>query len=175
MREKLAAFVTSPSPDTYHAIRDEVIASDHYDPYSSELDQLDGPLAAQEYSQVRESISAAMPNLLLSPRAHWILSFVAMKTNDLDDAAFERALALLCTEGILGTGDGGRGKPYVVVRVSDEYDVMRHLGKKKVEQSLVLDGDRHLDVVRCEDGSELWFEITDPYQRLLKDRTAAGR
>jgi len=69
-------------------------------------------------------------------------------------------------QGILSTGDGTKQHPYVVTRTSDEYDVLQFLGKELESQSLLEEEDRQYDLLRCKDGSEMWFDVTDPLGRL---------
>jgi len=165
MQEKLFTFLSSPGRDTYFAIREEVIASEHYNPHSLELNAAISLLAAGDHIQAREVITGSMPNLLLSPIAHQLLSRIAEQLNDQESAESEHAIGSLCLRGLLATGDGSQDKPYIVVRISDEYDVVHCLGKQMVEQSLIADGDKRYDLLRCADGSELWFEITDALRR----------
>ena len=116
--------------------------------------------------EATERLAQAMPNLLLSPRAHMVFAFIADKTGDEKTAEVEQLVAAACCEGILATGDGTKANPYLVVRTSDERDVMHYLDRQFKQQSLVEDGDRHLDLIECEDGSEMWFDITDAYAKL---------
>ena len=62
--------------------------------------------------------------------------------------------------GILATGDGTRARPWTVLRVSDEYDVLRSLGRRPVSQELVGGAGRELDRIECTDGSEAWFDAS---------------
>jgi hypothetical protein len=73
-----------------------------------------------------------------------------------------------CTEGILGTGDGTADHPYLVVRVSDEYDILRHLKKRSTSQGLRRKDDKSCDVMTCADGSQIWFDVSAPFNRLMR-------
>jgi hypothetical protein len=70
--------------------------------------------------------------------------------------------------GILATGDGSADKPYLVSRVSDEYDILRHTKKGMKGQSLRTKGDKSFDVIACQDGQELWFDITAVFGSMKK-------
>ena len=107
-----------------------------------------------------------MPNLLLSPRAHLCAAMIAESEGDEERRRMEGAVAYACVQGILSTGDGTKQRPYVVTRTSDEYDVLQFLGKELESQSLLEEEDRHYDQLRCKDGSEMWFDVTDPLGRL---------
>jgi hypothetical protein len=165
MGDAFLAFLGSPSRDTYLAAREAIVKSDRYEPYSRVLEVTAGQLSAGEYHLARESILAAMSNLVLSPTAHLLLSIAADKIGDQKGAQIEREIATTCFKGILTTGDGSRTNPYLIVRISDEYDVVLYLGTQLKEQSLVLEGGKNLDHVVCVDGSEFWFDITDAFDR----------
>jgi ribosomal L7/L12-like protein len=64
----------------------------------------------------------------------------------------------------------------VVVRVDDEYDVI-HLGlrKESVGQSLIQEEEKCYDLFRLEDGSELWFDITDAFRMSQEPGNAVYR
>lgn len=166
MKEKFLEFLKSPCPETYLAVRVALISSDQYDPYSSELVEVEDLLTAGKNEEAGRMISKAMPNLLLSPRAHLIMSFIAEKFDNEQEAEGERMVASLLVEGIISTGAGTKEQPYLVVRSSDEYDVVQYTGKKANDQKLVHDDDRHLDHVVCDDSSEIWFDISDAFGKL---------
>jgi hypothetical protein len=44
--------------------------------------------------------------------------------------------------------------------------VLEHLEKQLEVQSLVEVGERRYDLMRCSDGTELWFDIAMPFARL---------
>ncbi len=163
MKDEFQTFLGRPSREKYLALRAAVIASDEYDPYSRDLDHASADVGSAEFSRARQSIMAAMPNVLLSPRAHLLLSYISAKTGDEERAQTEGAIACSCAEGILSTGDGSREHPYQIVRISDEYDVARYLRKEVAEQSLMAERGRHFDCLRCSDGSTLWFDVTDAF------------
>jgi hypothetical protein len=73
MKDLLIDFLKSPDRESYLSLRDAVVSSDQYEPYSFELEEVGKLLDAGELTEARERISASMPNLLLSPRAHLML------------------------------------------------------------------------------------------------------
>ena len=109
-----------------------------------------------------------MGNFLLNPRVHKYLAFAFGQRGDKEKARIEYQLGNLCLEGILSTGTGEEDKPYLVLHVEDEYDVLRHLDKKPVKQALTKSSERHCDVFECEDGSAVWFDITVPHGHLAR-------
>ncbi len=52
-----------------------------------------------------------------------------------------------------------------MLRVSDEYDVLRSLQKRSCEQTLVKNGDRYVDHHVCKDGDAVHFDVTDLFPR----------
>lgn len=80
----------------------------------------------------------------------------------------EYQIGQICIDCILSTGDGSKDQPYLVLRTSDEYDVLEHLDKKVKQQSLTGNGEKRFDVLECEDGSEYWFDVTDALNSLTK-------
>jgi hypothetical protein len=166
VQELFAQFLEAPGAETFQAVRSAVVASEAYEPYSRELDAANECIKAGKWEDARERLLDAMPNLLLSPTAHLMISYVADKLGDEKSRDFEGYIAHCCMEGILSTGDGSADHPYLVMRTGDEYDVLRYLEKEMQSQSLIESGDRHLDRLVCADGSEYWFDITDAYDHL---------
>lgn len=168
MRELFIRFIESPDKDTYLALRAAIMATADYDPYSSEFEA-----AAEQYDQglaaeARDALLGAIPNLLLSPGAHQMLSFLSAKCGDEEASKMEMMIAAACAEGILATGSGTAEEPYIVLRTSDEYDIVEYLGKEAAKQSLHEHGGRHLDRLECQDGTEYWFDISDAFAQLSK-------
>lgn len=166
MNEQLAEFIMSPSRELYLEIRDDVIASGFYEPYSDEFETAVQLVEEENFEEARLAIQNGMPNLILSPRAHRLLSYLHFKAGDKESAQFEFAFSEACLKGILATGDGSTQNPYLVTRTSDEYDVLEHLGKELTMQALAESDDRRLDVMTCRDGTTLSFDITDAYEQL---------
>jgi len=166
MMDQFVEFLKSPNRESFFALRNILLASEHYDPYSDPFNRVLQLLDAGELGEAQEAISTAMPNLLLSPRAHLMSAVIAEKAGDERHAQAERFIAAACAEGMVATGNGSKDTPYAICRISDEHDILEYLGKTFSDQSLVHDGDRHLDVMNCKDGTEVWFDITEPYNKL---------
>jgi hypothetical protein len=81
----------------------------------------------------------------------------------------EASLMAACLAGMKATGDGSRARPFVVTRISDEYDLIHSLGKTSSQQRLVFADGSHFDVHDLVDGTTIWFDISDIFGR---DRTA---
>lgn len=160
MKELLVAFLRKPSLETYRAIRDAVAGDESYDPYSRDLDGLDPLLQQEKHAEVLEAVARGMPNLLLSPRAHLLAGMAHRGMNQGEKADFEFAMAGMCLEGIRMTGDGSPEKPYLVLRISDEYDMLAADGKELQMQALTGRDGRSMDMLTLTDGTVLHFDIT---------------
>lgn len=169
MRELFFAFLENPTPENFGAVRSEVVNDPKYDGYSRDLDQMDRAINEKRFTDVGPLFAAAQPNLLLSPGAHLLLSVAAREQGNAKVADAERFICFRCLDGITGSGDGTQQKPYLVLRTSDEYDVLAALGKQLQTQHLVHSEDgRSCDRMVCADGSELWFDITAPFGTLSR-------
>jgi hypothetical protein len=63
-------------------------------------------------------------------------------------------------ESVAITGNGSAESPFVLSRTSDAHRILRQLNRKMVSQSLVKNGDRMVDILTCDDGSQLHFDVT---------------
>ena len=168
VREELIQFIQSPDRGTYLAFREKIIASDAYAPYSDEIDTVGELYEQQKIEDARNVLQKAMGNLMLSPRAHQLLGFLHHKLGDKQAAQMEMMIGQACLKGILATGDGSANRPFIVVRTSDEHDVIEHLEKELKLQSLTHKSDKHFDLIQCTDGTEYWFDISDAYNKMSK-------
>lgn len=168
MQNEFMEFLKSPSRERYLQLFALVTKAEEYEPYSDELTNASELLQAHRNEEARTVLGRAMPNLLLCPRAHLYLGYIAKAAGDEEQANFENYVASACVEGVLATGDGSQQQPYRVVRTSDEHDVVQYLDKTFEEQSLIDEADRQFDRIRCTDGTVFWFDITTPYQRLMQ-------
>ncbi|TWT38614.1 hypothetical protein [Blastopirellula retiformator] len=166
MQELFLSLLKEPSRERYLELRKEIMQRENFAPYSDDLRRAEELLGEEKFDEAAEVIFHSMPNLLLSPSAHMLVGFVFEQQGRAEDAELERNIALLCCEAITLTGAGTEAEPYQVMRTSDEYDVLRFLGKEFTGQGLVEKNGRHYDALKCEDGEELWFEITDMYAML---------
>lgn len=143
-------YLADPTPATLAEVRRMVRADPSFDP-GLVVGEVDGLAALQRL----------MPGALLSPAAHAALAHALTGAGRPDAAARERVLAQAALASILSTGDGTRERPWSVLRVGDEYDVLRSLRRRSAQQSVERDGGRHLDHHVCDDGSEAWFDVTE--------------
>ncbi|GAB3198541.1 hypothetical protein GCM10027062_12950 [Nocardioides hungaricus] len=124
-------------------------------------------LARGAHAEVVALVSGLMPGAYLSPSAHTILAAAHEALGAADLARREQRVARMALASILDSGDGTAERPWRVLRVSDEYDVLRSQGRRSVEQRFLTRDGIDLDRHRCADGSEAWFDVS-----LLGIRTA---
>lgn len=158
---QFTTLVDEPTGENYLAARKTLSETAAYRPYCMDLQKAVDLLRADRMAEAHDLLFGALPNLLLSPRAHLFLADIAERFKDDERAALEAGIAFSCCLGIIGSGDGTQARPYFVLRVEDEYDVLHYLEKSMVQQRLVAHGERHFDIITCEDNSEIWFDVTD--------------
>ncbi|MFS4472261.1 DUF4919 domain-containing protein [Chryseobacterium sp. T20] len=162
--EKVFEFLTDPTKETFLKCRELVINNPEYDPYSEDIENMQDLLNEGKFEEVIQYVNV---NILLSPRAHICKYFAYKELGDEKGKNIEMTIAQLIFECLEKTGDGTQDFPYMITRISDERDLIRHhLNKQDVSQSLVKDGDKIMDALTLDDGTQLYFDIKVPYQRL---------
>ncbi len=168
----LQRYTYEPTPVNFVAIREAVAASSAYSPYSDDLRNAQKLAKQGRHEESLAAAQAAVGNRLLTPSLHILASAQYEMLNQPAQASRSMAVASLVADGILSTGDGSRRHPFLVMCTTDEYDILPFLNKQPARQSLVEDGDQHLDHHECTDGSELWFDISVAFQQLERAFTA---
>jgi hypothetical protein len=158
------AYIKESTKENYLRAYRAFTTAKTYSPYSFDLEEISSLVNDEKYNEAQALLKKAMPGLLLNPKAHQLASQVAKQLGDTAAADREAAAAKKCLDGILGTGDGSAKNAYLVTRVSDEYDVLRHLGKSSGSQGLVMKDGKSFDKIQCRDGGELWFDVTALFQ-----------
>jgi len=166
LHARFHSYVSHPSPEAFAELRDLLVASRYYQPYTTALRKAQDLLKEQKDKEALDCLRKAMPNHLLSARAHAMLATAADRLGRSKLAADARLASRRCLEGIMQSGDGTREKPYLVLNVTDEYDVLRALGKRGGTQDHVPEGGRHLDIHTFPDGSLVVFDVTPCMKRL---------
>lgn len=162
--EKIFEFLTDPTRDTFLKCREIVINNPEYDPYSDDTGNMQDLLNGGKFEEVVKYVNI---NILLSPSAHIYKYFAYKELGNEKARNIEMMIVQTLFECLEKTGDGTKDSPYIVTRISDERDLVRHhFNKQDVSQRLVKDGDQILDVLRLDDGTELYFDIKTLYQRL---------
>ena len=162
--EKVFEFLTDPNREIFLKCRDLVINDPEYDPYSNDTGNMLDLLNQEKFEDV---VKYANINILLSPGAHIYKYFAYKELGNEKARNIEMMIVQTIFECLEKTGDGTKDSPYIVTRISDERELIRHhLNKQDVSQRLIKDGDKILDVLRLDDGTDLYFDIKTIYNRL---------
>lgn len=159
LTELVGDYVHDPRPERLRRLRSAVTGSPTFDPG---LDLVAVAGAALEEGRIDDAIrglTSKMPGAALSPSAHAVLAAAFEAKGDEAAARRERLMAELSVTTILSTGDGTREHPWSVLRVADEYDLLRTRGVTSVEQLTLTEGGRLVDGHVDEDGNQLWFAV----------------
>ena len=175
MQELFVAFLREPTPESFRAIRDAVAGHPNYNGYSDDLHTMEDAYQQKRFADVKAAFAEAQPNLLLSPGAHLILSMTLRDEGNADGSEMERFICYRCVEGIQSTGDGSHERPFLVLRTSDEYDMLGVLGKRFSGQALVHEDEKSFDKMTCDDGAELWFDITEMLGAMARRLNEGGK
>jgi hypothetical protein len=150
----------TPGRASYDAVRDAVVEVPGLvrEVVPTELARL---LDGDDPATAVRGLEPLMPGALLSPAAHAALASALDRVGRREDAATHRSLARSALRGMLGSGRGTRDRPWRVLRVSDEYDVLRYLGRRPRGQDLVEEDGVELDRIAT-DGDDAWFRLVAP-------------
>lgn len=163
MTERFFDFVLNTTLENFSSSQREVMNHQDYNPYSEELDQLELLL---DNGNLLEVINYTSINTILSPRAHLYKNYALEKLGKKDEARAELILACKIMEGVQLTGDGSREKPFVVTRISDEKDMLGYLDEEFLSQELFHADNGIYDLIECQSGREICFDITLPYRKM---------
>lgn len=144
-------------------------ASPDFEPYGGDTREAAALIEEGKYEEGLSRLMSMMNSWFLNPGIHLLVSRAHLKMENEENARVELALAKLFLKGILSTGDGSEEHPYLVMRVADEYDILRFFEKKLRIQCLIEEGGKNFDRLECEDGSHIWFDVT-----LLRSRHRRG-
>ncbi len=162
--EKIFEFLTDPTKETFLKCRELVISNPEYDPYSQDSENMQNLLNNGKFEDVIQYVNI---NILLSPSAHIYKYFAYKELGNEKARNVEMMIVQTLFECLEKTGDGTRKSPYIVTRISDERDLIRHhFNKQEVSQWLIRDEDKIIDVLKLVDGTEVCFDIKTLYQRL---------
>lgn len=157
--EAVDRWIDDPSPRHTDQLRDAVQSASNYSS-GRELTSTVVPLLERgAYAEARDAVLATMPGSFLSPSAHTALSRAHLALGAGAAADQERAFARASLVSILNSGSGSMQAPWVVLRITDEYDVISAMGTTVTEQVVSQPEGRMLDQLTTEDGQQLWFEL----------------
>ena len=157
--EVMKSFVLSPGEETLAPLQAEIMAAANYDPLVR-LESVVSPLVdSGNHQGAVDAVWRMLPGVFLSPTAHAMLAHSYDKLGDEKAARRETKFARLALDALMSSGDGTQDAPYQVLRVSDEYDVLRYVQRTSVAQRVVVVDGQGYDVHQCSDGSEVWFTL----------------
>ncbi|MEX2215405.1 MAG: DUF4919 domain-containing protein [Phycisphaeraceae bacterium] len=165
-RDQFLHFMKTGQVADYLTVRQTMIDSPNYEPYSDDLNQIVVLVEGKQYQKALNLFRKRLGNLLLSAAAHLMAGESMKGLGQDEEAKSEHFIGRRCIEGILTTGDGSEAEPWLVLRPVDEYDVLGYFGKTMAKQELVKGGRGTCDKMTCTDGSEYWFDVTDAMMRL---------
>lgn len=160
-------YLRHQDPDRLSRLRAAVRRARTFDPDLDLAGELGDAMRRGEHVRVAETIAERMPGAALSPAAHVMLGAALRAMGDEASARREERMARLSVVSVLATGDGSRERPWSVLRVADEYDVMRARGLHPRGVSTTTTPGATLDK-HDTDGGEVWFAVEHPA------RTTAG-
>ena len=166
MQELFFNFLDQPNCENYLKVRSALLNDPCFDPYSPDLSLVEAKLREDDLNSARQMLCEGMPNLMLSPRAHRMLSYIAEQTGEVNLSEIEQRMAEACMLGMLATGQGSSESPYQVCRVSDQHDVVRYLGLQANRCTLHEIEGRHQEEFHCLGGKSIWFDVTDMFHPL---------
>jgi hypothetical protein len=147
------------SAEDLATLRDAVRRTPGFDPGLDVVAAVAPALSRGDHAAAATAARRLMPGAFLSPSAHAALAAAHAGLGDDARSRAERRLQALALESIRSTGDGTRAHPWSVLRVSDEYDVLRAERRTPQWQTLVAVDGASLDRHVCDDGSEAWFDV----------------
>jgi hypothetical protein len=160
MPRTFETFVADPSRENYLLAREALLAPSFRSLDAAQLDALVLLADAGDIAGLTSALEALPPIAALVPRVHYYAALAAEARRDEEDLELERMLLVICLRALLMTGDGSRESPYVISASSDEYDLLEALELSPVSQSLVHRRGAACDVIACDDGSEIWFDVS---------------
>lgn len=159
LTDAFQAFLEEPSRGNYRLVRRLTLAASDFDRHSLDLAELSTLCDEGRFEQVYQRSQDMWPRWRLSPRFHLLVAYAAHRLGDREEKELSRFQFHACLEGLLSTGNGTAADPYEVVYTSDEYDVIRALGRQARGQHVAERKGQCLDVIRCEDGADIWFDL----------------
>ncbi|NYI78725.1 DUF4919 domain-containing protein [Nocardioides panzhihuensis] len=155
----VTAYLDDPGAETLAPLRRAVRNSANFT-VDLDLGGVDKLLAEGAYTEATTALRALMPGAIFSPSAHLRLATALERSGEERSAARERQVASAALRSIRSTGDGSEEHPWTVLRINDEYDLLRALKKVPGQQELLETDGRRIDRHTCADGTLVHFDAT---------------
>ena len=172
LRDQFKRFFGSPTGHAFVSLRARIANSSQYDGWSDaiswaiELDKEGKP------EEARQTLRSSMGSFLLSPQAHRVLAILNVKLANMKAAVMHSRVADACFEGMVCSGKGSKSEPYLVLHMSDVFDILGHLEKQYDLSRVDPKQFQGLGAVECSDGTQIWFDTKEMYENWLKRRGA---
>ncbi|MER7608852.1 DUF4919 domain-containing protein [Nocardioides sp. NPDC127503] len=155
----VTAYLDDPGPETLAPLRRAVRNSANFT-IDLDLSGIDKLLADGNYAEAANALRALMPGAIFSPSAHLRLATALERSGEERSAARERQVASAALRSIRASGDGTEEHPWTVLRINDEYDLLRALKKVPGRQDLLEADGRRIDRHTCTDGTLAHFDAS---------------
>lgn len=139
----------------FSALRNAFVQTDQYDPYQDDFsDETNSMLKALDEKQFEEAIRIAGQLLDTNYTAMLPHIISAIAWNELGNSEKERfhgEIVKGLVRSLMESGDGSIEKPYRVIRVQEEYDLINVMGLEFKSQSLLSSEDMMIDKLTAVD------------------------
>ncbi|TQL67697.1 uncharacterized protein DUF4919 [Nocardioides albertanoniae] len=156
----LTAYLDDPSSTTLSPLRRAIRSAPGFTP-DLDLDDAHRLVDEGAYDSALSQLRGLLPGALFSPSYHSLLAQIFEAIGKSDDAAREQQFARAAVTSIRSTGDGSFERPWSVLRINDEYDMLRTMDKTSARQSLLQHGERKIDRHESTDGGVFHFDATE--------------
>ena len=156
--EALSTWLVDPSRENTATLRTAIQGAPNY-VTSPAFEPAATAVQTGDYPRAFDALMGLMPAVFLSPLAHSLLARTLLGLGQEDDASREKAFARASLVTILDSGDGSLARPWIVLRITDEYDVLASLGEKSSMQVPLEDGGRLIDAITTRTGNTYHFEL----------------
>ncbi|SHJ97277.1 hypothetical protein SAMN02745244_03679 [Tessaracoccus bendigoensis DSM 12906] len=157
-KDAAADYIDDANAVTLDALREAILACPSYTPTPRFMLEARRLAASGRHWEAINLVAQWMPGAFLSPSAHSLLAESLAAVGDDAEAGRERFLTRLAIQTLIRTGDGSRERPWIVLRVDDEYDLLRWTRRTPVQQRLAITAQGPRDVIEHDRG-ESWFAI----------------
>jgi hypothetical protein len=137
---------------------------------SKSEDSMSDALNKKDYPAALKDAEAVLDSDYVNIDAHYVALLANREMGAADKAEFHRAVFRGLINSILNSGDGkSQEKAWIVINVHEEYVILRVLGFKPSQQSLVNQNGHSYDVMKvkkADDGTDqtFYFNVDIPFK-----------